>query len=146
MVLNVKSCELISIHKNVTRLPALQTLDASDNYINTIPTSMYHLQVKRLNLSTNLIEKVSEKIQHFEKMEHLDLSSNLIRYLPEGMTGLSALKTLNVSHNDLKYISPSLARMDRLECCNLRGNEDLIVNGMVFDTDIFEVDYDNLID
>lgn len=146
VVLNVKSCELISIHKNVTRLPALETLDASDNYINTIPASMYHLQVKRLNLSTNLIEKVSEKIQRFKKMEHLDLSSNLIRYLPEGLKGLSALKTLNVSHNDLKYISPSLAGMDRLECCNLRGNEDLIVNGMVFDTDIFEVDYDNLID
>lgn len=146
VVLNVKNCELIYIHKNVTKLPKLETLDASENYINTIPTSMYHLHTTRLNLSSNLIEKVSEKIQQWEKMEHLDLSSNLIRYLPEGLKGLCTLKSLNLSHNDLKYISPSLAGLDRLECCNLRGNEDLIVNGLVFDTDIFEVDYDNLID
>lgn len=146
VVLNVKNCELVNIHKNVTRLHKLETLDASDNYINTIRGALYKLQVKYLNLSTNLIEKVSEKIHRLENMEHLDLSSNLIRYLPKGTSCLYTLRTLNLSHNDLKYISPSLAGMERLERCNLRGNNDLIVNGMTFDTNIFDVDYDNLID
>lgn len=144
--LNMSSCNLTTVCKNIIKLPKLKILNLSDNYINHIPSVIYRMKVKILILSKNIIEKISEKIYLLENLEYLNLSNNIINYLPRNIKNMAKLKELDLSFNELKYLPISLSRMKKLKYCNLCGNDDLLLDDNIFDANIFEIEYDNLID
>ncbi|TFF88011.1 MAG: leucine-rich repeat domain-containing protein, partial [Promethearchaeota archaeon] len=58
--------------------------------------------IKRINLSNNLIEKIPKSLEGLENLTHLDLSFNKIKEIPKIINQLTNLKYLNLKSNRLK--------------------------------------------
>lgn len=98
-------------------------LDLSSCGLKEIPkdiTSLKH--ITSLNLSNNKLSSVGKIIGQLTHLNKLDLSGNQIKGLPENIGNLTSLKHLNLSHNQIATLPPSLGHLKNLKHLDLRNN------------------------
>lgn len=92
----------------------------SDNMINTLPNKFAAKQLKLLDLSGNLLEKLPDWIGELTSLESLYLDDNfLLRSLPESIGNLSQLSVLSIKGTELKKLPASLKNLKKLTDINL---------------------------
>ena len=99
--------------------------------------------LRRLDLSSNSLDRVSEEFDGLEKLEFLDLASNNIssvshlKNLPAlkelqlnnnnirkfvGLEGCSSLQFLNLRANEISHFEEEIPALENLKYLNLQGN------------------------
>ncbi|KAK9877261.1 hypothetical protein WA026_017649 [Henosepilachna vigintioctopunctata] len=97
-----------------------QQLDLSDCQLVHVAEAIYHLmrhtEVKSVNLSGNVITKISPKfVLKFNLITQLNLSHNQIANLPNEMVDLMLLTNLNISNNSFVDIPSCVFRIPNLQ-------------------------------
>lgn len=88
-----------------------------------IPPELLQLtQLKRLDLSYNVLEKLPHNFWQLATLHFLKLNNNHLHELPSVLFQLPALKYLDVRFNRLHTISEEIVQLDNLESLNLRAN------------------------
>ncbi|XP_015512279.1 leucine-rich repeat-containing protein 20 isoform X1 [Neodiprion pinetum] len=123
-----------AIIRVVSRCEAAQdncNLDLSECQLMQVPDAVYHLmrhtELKRCNLSGNVITKIPPKFAvKFSLINELNLSHNQMSKLPEELSELQALKRLDISHNTFIALPPVTCRIPQLE--QLLANNNSIID------------------
>lgn len=112
--------ELDISNLNITELPEnailpcqLKRLNISKNLLQTVPAALYNLtKLEYLNISCNKILEFNEIPYFYSTISHLNISKNNLVALPEWvwLADTKNLKCLNVSHNIniVKQFNPSI--------------------------------------
>lgn len=97
----------------LSRLPALQTLDVSENLLTCVePWDAPALQ--RLNLARNQLTRLSDGIGSMQSLENLNLDYNQLTELPSELGRCSRLKLLSMSTNLIAELPESLGDLSQL--------------------------------
>uniref|UniRef100_A0A8C7AS94 Scribble planar cell polarity protein n=1 Tax=Neovison vison TaxID=452646 RepID=A0A8C7AS94_NEOVI len=105
------------------RLLNLRKLGLSDNEIQRLPPEVANfMQLVELDVSRNDIPEIPESIKFCKALEIADFSGNPLSRLPEGFTQLRSLAHL-LRENLLKSLPASLSFLVKLEQLDLGGNE-----------------------
>ncbi|KAJ8674117.1 hypothetical protein QAD02_005379 [Eretmocerus hayati] len=78
--------------------------------------------LKSLDLSSNSLTRISEKVKYLGDLVNLDLHDNLLGSLPEEIGSLSKLRKLNLASNKLRILPKSFASLQELRCLDLKNN------------------------
>lgn len=92
-------------------------VDLSDQDISMLSGEFFKNahNLRKLNLSENRLQALSEKIDNLTSLETLDLSENMLRGLPESFGNLSKLKVLNLNENSLESLPESFGNLPNLD-------------------------------
>ncbi|XP_006611674.1 leucine-rich repeat-containing protein 20 isoform X1 [Apis dorsata] len=106
-------------------------LDLSECQLMQVPDAVYHLmrhtELKRCNLSGNVITKIPPKFAiKFSLITDLNLSHNQMSKLPEELAELQALERLDISHNTFIALPPVTCRIPQLK--RLLANNNSIID------------------
>lgn len=103
----------------------LESLDLSDNQIDTIPETMNQLtQLKNLILKNNRsLKELPDSIGELPQLSHLDLAWSSLTKLPTSIGDLSKLKKLTIEWNHLTSLPTTIGNLSELEELNARSNE-----------------------
>ncbi len=109
---------------NIKDLP-LETVEISADNRGEIPEVIYSMtNLKRIEAKGAGIEKVSDKLVNFSKLEYLDLRDNYdLKVLPQSIGGLKKLRILGLSVCGLKELPESFCELTELEVLHLQHNE-----------------------
>lgn len=99
--------------------PMIQDLKLQNNKIKEIG-KLNLPNLRRLDLSNNVIDKISEEFEGLEKLEYLDLGINSISSL-ENLKNMPELKELYLKNNKIHKFT-GLANCSSLTILSLRGN------------------------
>ena len=103
--------------------PWVVNLKLGNNNLHKVPDDFSRaLQLRRLDLSSNLIEKFTINIFALPNLESLNLSQNKIKELPENIRWSPSLINLDLSSNFLTTL-PSSIQFSMLEILQLSGNK-----------------------
>ena len=111
--IEITYCSLNYIPSDLFRLPKLEILDLSQNYLQELPTSVHSSQciyssqsLKRLVLDGNKLKKLPEDLflGLVNSLEHLSVQKNELTELPPGLWIMPHLKELNLSDNKLSQL------------------------------------------
>eukprot|EP00889_Picochlorum_renovo_P000273 jgi/Picre1/27303/NNA_000272.t1 len=78
--------------------------------------------LREINVSGNVIERIPEEIGRLRRLETLDIHNNCIRELPESLGGLASLQELNAMGNRIERVPESLGRLRSLQVLGLKDN------------------------
>ena len=110
---------------NFEKLKAIQEINASKNLISGIQTQNIFCKLKKLDLSSNKITKISDlRLDKFPHLETLNLNSNLIEEI-KNLAKLSSLKILKINKNKLKQVDMHelVQNCPNLEYLSMRENK-----------------------
>jgi hypothetical protein len=108
--INLDSCELTEVPKEVFKFSNLSALSLENNYLTTLPDSIIKLHgLKRLYLSNNKIKILPSNMGRLASLKSIYLSYNQIETLPSSLGNLKNLRALYLKNNILKSI-PSILR------------------------------------
>ncbi|XP_050429442.1 protein flightless-1 [Adelges cooleyi] len=129
---NLTMLHMRNTHRNLTNMPpslesltALTDLDLSCNQLPKVPDALYTLiNLKRLNLSSNVITELSLALEVWQELEVLQLSDNELTSLPSSLCKLSNLKRLYINYNKLNFdgIPSGIGKLSALEVFSACGN------------------------
>jgi hypothetical protein len=103
--------------------PQDTVLDLSKRkYVDVPPSVFLYKKLKKLNLSRNQIETISNDFEQLKELELLDLGSNKLTTLPLKLSDLTALKLLNLRKNKFKNIPIVVTEMTQLMHLDLSSN------------------------
>jgi hypothetical protein len=103
--------------------PQDTVLDLSKRkYVDVPPSVFLYKKLKKLSLSRNQIETISNDFEQLKELEILDLGSNKLTALPLKLSDLTALKRLNLRKNKFKNIPLVITEMTQLTHLNLSSN------------------------
>ncbi|MCH9814097.1 MAG: GNAT family N-acetyltransferase [Epsilonproteobacteria bacterium] len=140
--LDLSSCDIESLPDDFGKLTSLYSLNLADNKLTTLPDSLealknlgfidlrnnafqkvpsvlYTMALKSLNLSFNQLKRV-ENFPYMIRV--LNLSNNEIGDIGSEIGGLLELRSLNLSQNHIHSIDSGIVHLVNLEILNLEGN------------------------
>ncbi|KAI8571182.1 hypothetical protein RHMOL_Rhmol01G0098900 [Rhododendron molle] len=121
--LNLDSCHLSYLPKEIGNLISLQTLHLAKNNLHTLPDGICNLTcLKQLWLEENNVSNLPSGIGRLTALEILYLSNNSLCTLPDTIGKLSCLKDLWVGNNKLSHLPSEIGDLDSLEALVLDGN------------------------
>ena len=110
MSLNLHGNALLTSH-GLLPFSQLVELDLSANSIKNLADFENLQLLKRLNLSSNLIESISTELHHLTSLEELNLSYNLLVDIRGLEKCPGPISTLNLHGNSIERVIPTLAQM-----------------------------------
>jgi hypothetical protein len=129
---------LTSLPDNFSFLTNLQVLNLGFNQIQEFPKSIIQLNLKKLDISFNLLSKIDIDLVKMETLEELDLSNNQIIDLPMELTMMKKLRKIQIRGN-----SPKCEELKFLEIeYKINGRRDSQVNTPVGSPDVKKVHLD----
>ncbi|KAL2728667.1 leucine-rich repeat protein 1 [Vespula squamosa] len=128
-VLDLSNNQITSLPKDLGSLPHLQQLILSQNQLGKAAISKWTWLDQNnirntlclLDLSSNFLTEIPEKIGKLDALVNLKLSCNSLIYLPQSMGNLTSLKYLDLSQNSLQFLSGSMRKLRLLEI-DISGN------------------------
>jgi leucine-rich repeat protein SHOC2 len=124
------SKEIIIIPMQINQMTSLESLDLSNNCIQTFPVEFFNLKLKRLNLSHNPIFSFIG-FEKFKIIESLFISNVKIKEIPQEIRMMSRLKELDVSSNLISSISfEDIFCLKNVECLNISKNQLISFRGI----------------
>ena len=105
-------------------LKNLESLDLSHNIIGKISKKITNLQnLKILNLSDNFISVLPHFLKDIKHLEELYLNNNKIELIPSSIQFFPALKILNISQNIIENLPIEIGLINKLESLLIEKNE-----------------------
>ena len=103
--------------------PWVVNLKLGNNNLRKLPLEFVHAtQLRRLDLSCNLLERIEIGLFSLPNLEGLNLSQNKLRDLPEDIAWSQTLTNLDLSFNALTSLPPSIQHSS-LEILQLSSNK-----------------------
>ncbi|MGL5626241.1 MAG: leucine-rich repeat domain-containing protein [Candidatus Rhabdochlamydia sp.] len=122
--LSFKNCDIVHLPKEVFKLRNLRKLDLSLNLIEVLPESIkVWRRLKKLNLCYNDLTYLPHNgVKHLKKIKNLNVSANKLTSLPRAIGLLKNLKNLNAEENYLEELPKEICRCTFLENLNVSSN------------------------
>ncbi|KAK2574944.1 hypothetical protein KPH14_008709 [Odynerus spinipes] len=128
-VLNLSNNQVTSLPKDLGTLPHLRELILSQNQLGKATLSKWawldqnniRSTLCLLDLSSNLLTEIPEKIGKLNALVTLKISCNSLIHLPHSMGNLTSLKYLDLSQNNLQFLPGSMRKLKLLEI-DVSGN------------------------
>jgi hypothetical protein len=99
-------------------------LDLSNSELNKTPKKINKLPYLRtLNMSNNVISKITPPLYNSYRIENLDLSYNKLSFLPKDLEKMYSLTRLDLSHNKINDIQLSFFHLRKLKHLDLSDNK-----------------------
>lgn len=123
LIINNKN--IIQINPNFySNLAFLESLDLSHNVIGKISKKIINLQnLKILNLNDNFISVLPPFLKDIKYLEELHLNNNRIELIPSSVQYFYNLKILNISQNIIDRLPMEIGLINKLESLNIEKNE-----------------------
>lgn len=123
--LNLSGNMLETLPVTLPQLKHLRELYLGMNRFSVVPEPVFYLSTSltALELPSNELTVISEKIGQLVNLTRLDLSSNLITALPDEIGSLTNLVYLRARANKIDSVTLLLGRLTRLATLDLRQNE-----------------------
>ncbi|KAI8113653.1 hypothetical protein M9435_003648 [Picochlorum sp. BPE23] len=103
--------------------PRVVAICVTNHSLPSLPKGVGNLaNLREINVSGNLIERIPEEIGRLRSLETLDIHNNCIRELPESLGGLASLQELNAMGNRIERVPESLGRLRSLQVLGLKDN------------------------
>lgn len=103
--------------------PTIEEVYLAQNRFETLPVVVLNLpNLRVLNASENQITVLPSTLSHLSRLERLYLAKNRLRALPWGLENLHRLQVVDLSHNELTEVPLEFLELPRLERLDLRGN------------------------
>lgn len=98
------------------------TLELQRNYIKYVPNGIFELPfIKEIDISHNLVMKISEDCRWSDSLESVNLSHNVLNYFPASIVA-PYLKSLDISHNRFDCIPSCVKGFKLLKVLNISYN------------------------
>ncbi|KAK6972841.1 malignant fibrous histiocytoma-amplified sequence 1 [Biomphalaria glabrata] len=110
----------------VFEMAGLQVLDLENTKLNSLPY-MANTNLEELYLSKNFLQTIPDSIYNLQMLKILDLSHNQLTEFHEDIGRLKSLKVLRMACNKLDLIPRTIANMEHLEELNLAENNITII-------------------
>ncbi|KJE96658.1 hypothetical protein CAOG_09024 [Capsaspora owczarzaki ATCC 30864] len=102
-------------------------LDLSACQLTSLPLGVFTLvrevKVTSVDLSDNIMSKLTPKIAQLAHVQVLSLARNKLTSLPDEMGALSELRSLNLAGNKLTQLPDVISTLTGLESLDLSGND-----------------------
>lgn len=122
--LDIYNNALKRLPNQVGELLSLECLDASENDLTALPSSLMNLaQLVSLNVAGNRLTALPGDIHRLASLRHLNVSDNELDTLPTRIGGLGTLEELDVGGNKLPRLPEQVGRLRRLRVLTASGNE-----------------------
>ena len=123
LIINNKN--ILQINSSLySKLKYLESLDLSHNIIGKISKKVTNLQnLKILNLSDNYISVLPYFLKDIKHLEELHLNNNKIELIPSSIQFFTSLKILNLSQNIIERLPMEIGLMNKLESLLIDKNE-----------------------
>jgi Leucine-rich repeat (LRR) protein len=92
-------------------------------YVDVPPSVFLYKKLKKLSLSRNQIETISNDFEQLKELEMLDLGSNKLTTLPIKLSDLKLLTTLILKKNRFKTLPGVLSEMTQLTTLDVSNNK-----------------------
>ena len=103
--------------------PWVVSLKLVNNHLRKLPEELFKAsQLRRLNLSQNLLETIQAAVLSMPNLEYLNLSHNHLKELPDTDNWSPQLLSLDLTKNSLQSL-PSGIQHSSIEILNLRENQ-----------------------
>lgn len=123
----VNFCSLKKFDSRFLRLVHLKTLDLSKNNLSTLCDSLDDLKcLKCVYLQENQLKCVPAcliKGETANRIQLLDLSSNQIEGLPNRITSLKNIVTLKLDNNQIQYLPNNIGQLQQLQFLHISNNK-----------------------
>ena len=107
--------------------PWVVSLKLVNNHLRKLPSEMFSAtQLRRLDLSQNLLETVSADLFALPNLEYLSLGHNRLKEVPETSNWSASLLSLDLSENLLSTLPPGIQHSS-IEILNLSRNQFTLV-------------------
>ena len=107
-----------------SHLKNLETLDLSHNIIGKISKKITNLaNLKILILNDNFISVLPPFLKDLKNLEELNLNNNRIEFIPTSIQYFPSLKILNVSQNNIERLPIEIGLINKLESLSIERNE-----------------------
>ena len=105
------------------RATQLRRLDLSQNLLETVPSDIFALpNLEYLSLAHNRLREIPETLEWSQSLLSLDLAENLLTTLPQGIQN-SSIEILNLSKNQFTTIPKCLCRITTLTSLDLSSTQ-----------------------
>ena len=123
LVINEKN--IIKINSSIyLNLINLETLDLSHNIVGKISKRITNLQnLKKLKLNDNFISVLPAYLKELKHLEDLELNNNKIELIPSAVKFFPSLKNLYISQNLFQKLPMEIGFIKNLESLNIEKNE-----------------------
>lgn len=125
--LNLSFNQLVKVPDDLTCLKELKRLNLSENLIENMPNEFGHWwpQLETLNLSSNKLETIPPSLCQLCNLRRLYLNDNQLTFkgLPPTLSKLNKLEIFMAARNNLKSIPESIFRCGRLKKLILTSNK-----------------------
>lgn len=108
--LDINGCALPAIAQRILKLKHLTHLSLEGNNIKQLPDELKNFNLMELNLNSNKVEKVSERLFSnstpiSKSLRHLELCDNLLKKLPLSLSYVKNLTVLRIKNNNLTELN-----------------------------------------
>ena len=123
--LTINNKNIIQINSNCySHLKYLEILDLSHNIIGKISKKITNLQnLKILILNDNFISFLPSFLKDIKNLEELHLNNNKIEFIPTSIELFPSLKILNISENIIEKLPVEIGFINQLETLSIEKNE-----------------------
>ena len=121
--LDISNNRLTELPRAVSTLTTLETLDVSHNDLIELPPVIGALtSLASLNASHNSLARLPAEFQELQCLTDLDLSKNIFKEVPVPSTKCEALVHLRLTGNLIETVSPDVMGLTSLATLDLQGN------------------------
>ncbi|MBT2788066.1 MULTISPECIES: COR domain-containing protein [unclassified Halomonas] len=121
--LDLSKLGLREVPNSVLRVPDLEVLNLSTNYIEELPDFLFDLKnLKVVSLQNNRIKTIPFGIRRLRNLVRIDFNDNDIRTIEDGLGDIDSLSTIYLGRNALTSLPPSLANLNNLKVLSVVGN------------------------
>ena len=109
--------------KSKILLNTITTLDLSSNVIASLPDKIVRLtSLTSINLSRNKFITFPEILCSMIQIKHIRVDNNQINHIPDSICNLVKLSKFNISHNNIRALPEQLSKLSYLEQLETTGN------------------------
>ncbi|MHA1342053.1 MAG: leucine-rich repeat domain-containing protein [Promethearchaeota archaeon] len=106
------------------KLKYIEILNLASNKLSSIPEKVCYMKnLKKLDLFNNRISTIPKCIKSLKSLEYLNLGFNKISFIDEFFPSLKYIKYLNLSGNELKKLPNNFGELDSIVYLNLGKNK-----------------------
>ncbi|MCP1384606.1 leucine-rich repeat domain-containing protein [Runella salmonicolor] len=120
--LNLYSCELTTLPKNIVKLRRLEVLDLYYNQLSILPSSLGRMKkLQQLALSNNDLQTLPS-LHRLKRLQTLYIHHNKLTALPSSIRKLKRLRILDINNNQFSTLPSQIGKLRKVEDLDISNN------------------------